>query len=672
VQAVDEAWGAARQLTARVAVRDGGGEKVLVEESVARGERDRWLDFAVDLGALAGQAVTLQLSAELAGADARGERWIAWGPVALAGSAAGDRPRPNVVLVVVDTLRADHLGAYGYDRPTSPAIDARLAARGTLFEEAYAQAPWTLPSMLSVLTGRSPGELARPEEGPFAVPETAPTLAERLRAAGYRTGAFVANPTLAAEAGFDRGFETWWTPPAEPASLSLGAEAVNRRALPWLDAHAAAPFFLYLHYLDPHDPYAPPDSGAVESPFLPDYAGDVDGTMVHGLYLGEVELADPEADRRQLAALYDAEIAYVDARIGELLDAFPEPLARETLFVFTSDHGEELGDHGGWKHGHTLYNEQIRVPLVFRWDGRVRDGNRVSGSVRLLDVVPTVLSAAGLDLPPELDGADLMPVLAGMATLPRRVAMAEHLSFGPLRAAAVLDQWKLILFNREEPFEPADALEEATWPVDRERLERIELYDLVADPGETVDLSAEAPDRVEQLAPALHSQLDRELGGLKVVLDRVRAGSRVTGTLVLDAEPAAVTPYFLAAGDEITVDGRTVRFDWRADLLQKGMRIAGEVGGVESLAVAVEGRPVPAARLLLGPGNPYRGRPVPPRRLLANEWPFATSVPTTPVLRVWRRQPAAEEAAAGAADETETDAAAEEERRRLKALGYAG
>jgi hypothetical protein len=393
--------------------------------------------------------------------------------------------------------------------------------------------------------------------------------------------------------------------------------------------------------------------------------------MVHGVYLGHVELADPEADRRQLAALYDSEIAYVDQRIGELLDAFGPELAAGTLFVFTSDHGEELGDHGGWKHGHTLYNEQIRVPLVFRWDGRVGDGQRVAGSVRLVDLVPTVLSAAGVDLAPELDGIDLMPVLSAIQTLPRRVALAEHLSFGPLRAAVVLDQWKLVLFNRQEPFEPADPLQEATWPRDRERLARVELYDLAADPAESENLADALPERVEQLAPAIHAQLDRELPGLKVMLDRVPVGSRVSGRLVLGAEPEGWEPYFLAAGDEVTVEGREIRFDWQAEVLQKGLRVLGEVGGIESLSLAVGGRAVPESRVLVGPGDPYRGGAVASRRLLAADWPFVTSVPSAPVLRVWRRRPAADEAAA-AADPAQVDAAAEEERMRLKALGYAG
>ncbi|HUO86991.1 MAG TPA: sulfatase [Thermoanaerobaculia bacterium] len=679
VQALPAAWEVAREVVARVAVRGGGEERELVVEAVPPGASGQWRDFAVDLSALAGETITLALSADLGGgvAGGRGERWIAWGPVSLHGTAVGHGDRPNVVLIVVDTLRADHLGAYGHHRGTSPQIDRRLAARGTLFESAYAQAPWTLPSVLSYLTGRHPGELIDPGGQPIAVPPEVPTLAERLRAAGYRTGAFVANPTLQPTVGFDRGFETWWAPPPVVASLSLAADAVNRRALPWLAAHAANPFFLYVHYMDPHDPYASPASGAERSPFHPDYDGELTGEMVHGVYLGEVELADPEEDRRQLAALYDSEIAYVDEKIGELIDAFGDQLVGRTLFVFTSDHGEEFLDHGGWKHGHTLYDEQIRVPLVFRWDGRVGEGRRVSGSVRLVDLVPTILAAAGLDLAPELDGADLMPVLGGIESLSRRAAVARHLSFGPVRSAAVLDGWKLILFNDQEPFEPADPVARATWPLDRRRLAPIELYDLSADPGEQRNLAGEEPERVEQLASPIHAQLDREMPGLRLMLDQAPRGSRVSGRLVLSAAPDGWLPYFLAAGDEVVAaaagDGRhEVTFTWRAEGRQKGLHVLGEGIAIESVEVAIDGRPVADNRILLGHGDPYRGGAVPPRRLVTDDWPPLTSVPSRPVLRIWRRQSASDGAALTPADPTAAEAAADEERKRLRALGYAG
>jgi arylsulfatase A-like enzyme len=674
VQALSRADGGARGFTARVALRQGLEHRVLVAGGREPGAAAAWVDLAADLAEYGGEVVTLELSADVAAPAAAGadeERVVAWGPVALQGAAVERRGTPSIVLVVVDALRADHLGAYGYPRATSPHVDRLLAGRGTLFEEAYAQAPWTLPSALSYLTGRFPGELFRPSARTAVVPAGVATLAERLRAAGYRTGAYVANPTLHPQAGFDRGFETWWTPPAEVASLSLSADSVNRRALPWLEAHRGVPFFLYLHYLDPHDPYTSPALTAGRSPFDPTADSPLTGDQVHAAYLGQVEV--DEAGRERLTALYDSEIAYVDEAIGEVLAAL-EPLRPAPLTVLTADHGEELGDHGGWKHGHTLYNEVIRVPFVFRWDGRIPERRRIAGSVRLVDLVPTLLAAAGAELTGDLDGIDLLPVLLGIETLPRRAALGEHLSFGPLRAMAVLDDWKLILFNEAAPYEPTDPLQVATWARDRERLSRLELYDLASDPGETENRAAADPDRVEQLAPLIHAQLDRELPGLKVLLDDVPRGRRVTGRFTFAAAPEGWWPYFLAAGDSASLEGHVLTFDLRADVLQKGLRVLGETGALESAEVAVDGVAAPPGRILLGRGVPYRGGRVPLERLTAREWPFRASVPGSPLLRLWRhRDPdgggetAGGAAAAGAADEVD-----EETRRRLKALGYLG
>ena len=668
VHPLPEALARSRGFEARIALRHEGERQVLKTVTIGPSDRTPWHDLTVDLGPWAGEPVTLELSAAFAGLGGEdGERTVAWGPVSLSGESPRSDRRPNVVLIVVDSLRADRLGTYGAERWTSPEIDRRLAARGAVLEDAYAQAPWTLPSAISYLTGRRPGELVRGGLDEMAVPEGVPTLAERLRDAGYRTAAFVANPALHAGIGFARGFDTFYLAPPERGSPALRGDSVNRRVLPWLAAHGGRPYFLYLHYLEPHDPYDNPEIVDGRSPFLPDYEGPIRGDMVHGLYTGQVELADPEADVDQLRALYDSEVHYVDSLVGELLGGFGREDFRRTLIVLTSDHGEELYEHGGWKHGHTLYNEQIRVPLVLRWDGRIPEGRRLAGSVRLIDLAPTVLAAAELEIPSDLDGIDLLPALAGIETLPRQPAMAEHLSFGPLRAAAVLDEWKLILFNATEPFTPADPLEEATWPVDRDRLERVELYDLARDPGETVNLAEAEPAQVEQLEPVIHGQLDAELPGLRVMLDAVDPGRRLAGRIVLERPPETWLPYFLAEGDVVGLSGRELTFDLVADRVQKGVRVLGDAGGIEALELSLDGAPVATRRVLVGRGDPYRGGSLPAERLVSADWPFRVSVPVSPVLRVWRPPAAVEErmrAPAVAAGE------AEETRRRLRALGY--
>ena len=668
VHPLPEALARSRGFSARIALRHEGEREVLAALTVEPSDRRLWRDLAVDLGPWAGEPVTLELSASFAGlAGEEDERTVAWGPASLSGGSPRVDRRPNVVLVVIDTLRADRLGVYGAERWTSPEIDRRLAARGALLEDAYAQAPWTIPSAISYLTGRHPGELVRGGLDGLAIPEDVPTLAELLHAAGYRTGAFVANPTLHDGIGFARGFDTFYVAPAEIASLGLHGDTVNRRVLPWLAAHGGRPYFLYVHYLDPHDPYDNPEIADGRSPFLPEYEGPIRGDMIHGLYTGQVELADPAADVDQVRALYDSEVHYVDGLVGSLLEAFGRDDFRRTLIVLTSDHGEELYDHGGWKHGHTLYNEQIRVPLVFRWDGRIPEGRRLAGSVRLVDLAPTVLAAAEAEMPPGLDGIDLLPALAGIETLPRQPAMAEHLSFGPLRAAAVLDQWKLILFNATEPFTPRDAVQEATWPVDRDRLERVELYDLANDPGELVNLAEAEPARVEQLEPVIHGQLDAELPGLRMVLDEIDPGRRLAGRVVFERPPEAWLPYFLAEGDEVELAGRELTFALVADRIQKGLRVLGDTGGLESLELSLDGDPVPTRRVLVGRGDPYRGGPLPADRLVSADWPFRVSVPVSPVLRLWRPPARVEERMrSGGVPADEAD----ETRRRLRALGY--
>lgn len=588
---------------------------------------------------------------------------------------------PNVLLLVVDTLRADHLPTYGYRRDTAPAVDALLARRGTVFESAVSQAPWTIPSVASYLTGVQPGELAHrgAAEDYRAIPDRVPTLAERLRRRGYRTAAFIANPTLHAGIGFARGFDTFYTPPVEVASLRLHGDDVQGRAAAWLAEHATdGPWFLYVHFLDPHDPYANPDMPDARSPFFPDYEGPVDGEWPHALYSGRRELSDGEAGLRQLTALYDGEILYVDGLIGELLHAVPTAVQEHTLTVFTSDHGEELADHGWWKHGRTVYQEQIHVPLIVRWDGRVPAGRRVTPPVELVDLVPTLLAAtapaatATADPAPEgqgfaLDGVDLLPVLTAAAAPPRRPALADHLAQGPRRAAVRVGDRKLILFDRNAPYRPADPLAATLYATALRRLRRVELYDLAADPGEEHELSAERPREVERLAPFLLRQLDRQgEPGLRVALGTLEPGSVVTGRIVFERSPAGVGPWFLAAADRVEREGRAVRFDLTAEPPSdgpphKGFRVLGDVGAVETMELRLDGAPVEPGRVRVGAGRPWDGAAEEPAALTVDDWPLAELGDA--VLALWHR----DDGAGGASGAAGVDA---ETARRLRALGY--
>jgi arylsulfatase A-like enzyme len=661
VQVLPEDAAGVRSLALQVAIAVGRSTETRTAGQVEPG--GRWLDFAADLSALGGRRVRLTVAPSLAGTPAGAAPRLAWSPAQLAPPGRSARQRPNILLIVVDTLRADRLTPYGYRRETSPEIARRLAGRGVVVEHAYAQAPWTIPSAVSYLTSRYPGELlAGPMEG-YAVPAGVETMAERLAAQGYETALFSGNHLLRDASGFGRGFATRYTPPATPESNLLHADSVNTRVLPWLAAHQRQPFFLYLHYMDPHDPYDNPDLVGGRSPFYPDYPGTLSGRWVHGVYTGAIPLTDPERDVAHLSALYDSEVRYVDRAIGELLSALEPEVAAATLMVLTSDHGEELYEHGGWKHGQTLYQEQIRVPLLFRWDGRLPAGRRLSGTVELLDLLPTLVAAAGGEPSPDWQGIDLLPALAGEVDPPRRPAFAQHLASGPLRAAAVLGDKKLLLFNRAEPFAPANALIEHLWRTDLGRLERRELYDLGADAGERRNRAALEPEAAAALGLLIDHRLDRTLPGLRVIASGLPGGGTLSGRIDFHRSPAAWHPYFLAAADRASLEGATLSFSLVGEEpgtgpADKGLTVEGDLGGIRALWAALDGVPLAPGSVLVGEGGRYSGGPIEEADLTTDHRPRS---PAGPVLLLWARRALAPGRSGGIDPEVEAS---------LKALGY--
>jgi arylsulfatase A-like enzyme len=653
LQLMPVAWQRVRRLQVVVSLRSGREREVLQVARSAERVELRWLDLEADLGRWAGRRVTIELVPTLGGLPARLRRTnlVAWGPVTLAAAgdgggghgraaerrpsaaaARGADPPPNIILILVDTLRRDRLTPYGYRLDTSPEIARRLAAAGTVVEDAYSQAPWTLPSVVSMMTGRYPGELLGSDLSAYGIPAGVAPIAERLGLAGYETAGFLANPTMHVGAGFERGFRTFYAPPADVEWLRRHADDLNRHALPWIAAyqHQDRPFFLYLHYIDPHDPYDNPEIVGNRSRFEDEYRGPVAGDWVNGVYTGKLVLPDPPRDLAHLSALYDGEVHYVDRAIGQLLGSLsPQVLAR-TLVVLTADHGEELFDHGGWKHGQALYDEQIHVPLIWRWDGHVPAGRRLAGTVRLLDLAPTLADAAGTPPDPGWEGLDLLPALTGKARLAERPAFAEGLSGGPLRAAAVLGRLKLMVFNRQEPFAPANELQAHLWQQDLARMSRIELYDLARDPGERHNLAASpagtagpagsagagvtastagvaassgpagraasraaaasdpagapgsgslwaAAARLPLLATVLDRRLDRSLAGLRLLAAGIPAGSRMRLDVVLASPPRRVLPYLLSAADRVSRDGTHLTLDLvGSDQLARGVIVEGD------------------------------------------------------------------------------------------------
>ncbi len=392
----------------------------------------------------------------------------------------GLRPR-NVILYLVDTLRADHLGCYGYGRPVSPRIDA-FARDAALFRHTVAQSSWTRPSTTTLLTGLLPRTHGVYGHRDALAPE-AVTLAERLRERGYRTAGFVTNPNVARDFGLDQGFETFRLLGHKRSS----ATGVNERAAEWLDTQWTkdAPFFLYLHTMEPHSPYDPPP--AFRQRFAPGVRGEglTQRSFLERLGTGEIK-ATPEI-RKSLQDLYDAEIAANDAAFGALIDLLVQRgLWEETVIVFVSDHGEEFLNHGGWEHGKTLHTEMIDIPLIVRVPGA--RGRIVARQAQQADVVPTILDLLGLGVPADLEGRSLVADdLDGKpASDPEDTAAFSWLEELSLRSAAVTTpEWRFI---------------EKRFPIPG-----VFLYDRRADPQELHDLSGQWPVRTGYLRAQLRA-----------------------------------------------------------------------------------------------------------------------------------------------------------------------
>ena len=390
-------------------------------------------------------------------------------------SAAPDAARPSVLLVSIDTLRADHVGAYGAASAETPRLDA-LAAAGTRFATAIAPAPLTLPSHASLLTGLSPPRHGIRHNGVYHLEDGIETLAERFRAAGYATGAVTGAVVLARRYGLDQGFESYDDGTSSQRSgaggfLERSAAEVTDRALGWLET-APRPFLLFVHYYDPHHDYRPP----------------------------------PPFAERFASSPYDGEVAYVDSQLGRLLDGLESSGSRrETLILVTSDHGESLGEHGESTHAYTLYDAVLRVPLILAGPG-VTPGRVAQSLVRTVDVAPTLLALTGL---PALAGADGEPLTAYLGDgppPPARIAYAETL-------ATRIDQgWSPLFAARSERHLYV-------------RAPRPELYDVSADPAQLENLLEGDPGRV----PA-------EAEGLARSLEERTVGREEPGPLALDGD----------------------------------------------------------------------------------------------------------------------------------------
>jgi arylsulfatase A-like enzyme len=417
--------------------------------------------------------------------------------LALLLSACGDaRPR-GAILIVVDTLRADHLGVYGYEQPTSPEIDA-WAARGVVFERAFSTSPWTMPSFGSLLTGALPSRHAagrRLRESGWKqttrLDRSLATLPEALRADGVVTGAIMNNAWLPPAVGMNRGFDSYdFKPPTD--SFERGASQSVDEALAWIDRQGDSRFFLMLHILDPHMTYdAPP-------PFRGMFTSKIEGPFE--LPIREPRMIDARADRVGAAerafivAAYDEEIASVDHALGRLFAALESRgLWNDLLVVLTSDHGEELFDHGGFEHGHTMHRELLHVPLLV-WGPGLESGRR-SEAVSLADVPVTIAEGMGLTTFEAPFGQSLWPAPTRDDPTGPRLLVAEGTLYGPEQASSIRWPLKVIVETQSR---------------------RRQLFQLEQDPGEERDLVLETPRVARALAEELQARLEAARSGAVV------------------------------------------------------------------------------------------------------------------------------------------------------------
>ncbi len=417
-----------------------------------------------------------------------------------------------IVIYLIDTLRYDRLGTYGYSRRTSPNIDA-LAATSVVFDRAYAPAPWTLPSVASLVTSTFQCEHGV-MRGDRKLSPRIPTLAEHLQSLGYRTGAFYNNDFAGPLSAVDRGYDV---SVLRPEVTGFEADAAE-----FIRTAGDQPFFLYLHGMEVHEPHLVPSSYtrqlahvAIDDKVrqsddwilyrslreVDSVAGNTRGASDNSREQAAV-MARFAASRETITDLYDASVLWADDNVGKVIRLLKEQgLWERSIFIVLADHGEEFGEHGAWWHGETVYEPAMHVPLIMHLPGGELGGRRVAGLVSLTDVMPTLLDLLGHGaLCNGCRGTSLVPLLSGPGAgeVDRTVFGLRHNELGfykPLKQRSgdvnVLvrrDQWKAI-WNAEP--------------------QTLELYDLQADPGEVQDLSQAQPELAAELRDAAVSWLDQ-------------------------------------------------------------------------------------------------------------------------------------------------------------------
>lgn len=416
---------------------------------------------------------------------------------------SGPSNAPNIILVVVDTLRADRVGVYGNPRGLTPFID-ELATRGVVFKNTYAGSSWTVPSVASLFTSRFPSQ-HHVVTFDSKISDDEVTLAERLDGAGYDTGGFSANFRLVKELGYAQGFHTWGVYTGEAQGIKARGDRLRTETLRWLGSEAESakpgpPRFLYLQYMEPHAPYDPPE------PFRAQFertAEGVDPAVANARMRTFNFKAFTPAEVDVLESLYDGEVASADAELRALFNELQaRGLLNHAVVIVTADHGEEFKEHGHMAHGHALFNETIRVPLILMAPG-IPGGQVIEDNVSLLDIAPTILDLIGQTPQSSFEGRSLMPLL-------RRPSLQRWLFASKEASPDVISELPKT-GSRFDIRAHSQALVRGTDKLlielsGQQKTETPALYDLRADPGETTPLHPDGT--IQILETALQERTD--------------------------------------------------------------------------------------------------------------------------------------------------------------------
>lgn len=423
--------------------------------------------------------------------------------------------RPNILVVVADALRADHLGCYGYSHPTSPTMDA-LGQEGVIGERLFCPGIPTHPSFTTLYTGQHPithGIVA--QSGSAELAREAPLLPECFIHAGYTTCAL--DNLWRARPWYGRGYEYYIDPSIKHTlPLATTCDTLNERAIRWLRSHADEPFFLLMHYWDSHYPFTPPDryKGLFyqgDNPADPENHS-LDAWWKHsvGLIARNTWLRKEEGlitDAEYVIALYDQEIRYLDDGVAHLLATLDElGIAENTLVMVIADHGESMTEHGIFFEHYGLYDCTLRIPLIARWPGRLPGGRRLPQLLQMTDIAPTLLEAARLPVPKEMEGRSFLRLLTGEEEEARHESLISLECSWQANWCLRTDQYKLIL-SRERSAEGRPPRE---------------LYDLLADPEEALNIVDVQPDVAEAMEEELEGWIARRLNSQGRSEDPVR------------------------------------------------------------------------------------------------------------------------------------------------------